>query len=71
MDLHISTARCIVNVKSLKMASQVLQKRGTAQVGDLQLDVVCLYYTDRVFLVVTHLDKMGTMVSTQITIKFN
>lgn len=44
------------------MAGLVVSKRGTVEVEGLQLDVVCSSFGDRVFLLVTHLDKIGTLV---------
>lgn len=45
------------------MEAKVLSKQGTVQAGELQLDVICSYFGDRVFLVVTHLNKIGTLVN--------
>lgn len=42
--------------------SKVLSKQGTVQVGELQLDVICSYFGDRAFLLITHLNKIGTLV---------
>lgn len=40
----------------------VSSKQGTVQVGELQVDVVCSNFGDRSFLLVTHLNKIGTLV---------
>ena len=41
----------------------VPSKKGTVQVGELQVDVVCSNFGERTFLLVTHLNKIGTLVS--------
>lgn len=41
--------------------AQVLHKQGTVQVGELELNVICSYFGDRAFLLITHLNKIGTL----------
>ena len=38
-------------------------KQGSVLVGELKLDVVCSYFSDRVFLLITDLNKIGTLVN--------
>ena len=52
------------------MASLVSCKQDKIVVEDLELDVVCSFFGDRVFLLVTHLDKIGTLVSAIFAVNF-
>ena len=45
------------------VSPRVRCKQGVVQAGGLQLDVVCSNFGDRVFLLVTNLNKVGTLVS--------
>ena len=43
--------------------TKVVSKQGTVRVKDgVELDLICSYFGDRVFLIITHLNKIGTMV---------
>ncbi len=44
------------------MEKKVVSKQGRVSVGELQLDIVCSYFGDRVFLLITTLNKIGTLV---------
>ena len=41
---------------------KVVSKQGKVNAGELELDVVCSYFGDRVFLLITSVGKIGTLV---------
>lgn len=43
--------------------TRVVSKQGTVRAEDgVELDLICSYFGDRVFLIITHLNKIGTLV---------